>query len=148
VRDLSHNSQKEKTMPFYETIFIARQDLAPSQVETLTQDYSKVLQDNGGSVVNVESWGLRKLAYEIKKNQRGHYVFLNIDAPVKAVHEMERQMRLNENLLRILTVKVDALEEGPSAILRFSKTRSYGGDEREERDDYVVTAESSEAEQA
>lgn len=105
-------------MSLYESVFIARQDIAASQVESLTETYTKLIEDGGGKIVKSESWGLRGLAYKIKKNRKGHYVLLNIDAPSDAVLEMERQMRLNEDILRYLTIRVDAFEEGPSIILQ------------------------------
>ena len=110
-------------MPYYESVFIARQDISSTQVETLTDDFAKVIEDNGGQVTKRESWGLRSLAYRIKKNRKGHYVLFNIDGPSAAIHEMERQMHLNENILRFLTLKVDELEEGPSAIMRGRTSR-------------------------
>ena len=105
-------------MPYYESVFIARQDISSAQVESLIKTFEKAITDGGGAVPKKESWGLRTLAYRIKKNRKGHYVLLNIDAPADAVHEMERQMRLNEDVLRNLTTRVDTLEEGPSVIMR------------------------------
>ena len=105
-------------MPYYESIFIARQDISATQAETLAENFEKVIADGGGSVSKRESWGLRTMAYKIKKNRKGHYMLLNIDAPAPAVHEMERQMRINEDILRYMTVRVDDLEAGPSAIMR------------------------------
>jgi len=110
-------------MPYYESVFIARQDISSAQVESLIKTFEKAITDGGGAVPKKESWGLRTLAYRIKKNRKGHYVLLNIDAPADAVHEMERQMRLNEDVLRNLTTRVDNLEEGPSVIMR-NKDRS------------------------
>ncbi len=110
-------------MPLYESVFIARQDVAPAQVDALTETFEKIITGQGGSVPKKESWGLRTMAYKIKKNRKGHYVLMNIDAPADAIHEMERQMRLNEDVLRTLTTRVDELEEGPSAVLR-AKERS------------------------
>lgn len=104
-------------MPFYETVFIARQELAQAQVDELTNALSKILTDNGGKVVKTESWGLRTLAYRIKKNRKGHYVLIESDAPAAAVIEMERNMRFNEDVLRYLTVREETLSKGPSAIL-------------------------------
>jgi len=116
-------------MPFYECIFIARQDVTPAQVDTMTTQFTELLTNQGGKVTKVESWGLRRLAYRINKNRKGHYVLMNIDAPAPAVQEMERNMKLNEDLLRYLTIKVDALEEGPSPMLRKQKDRSeYEGE--------------------
>jgi len=104
-------------MPFYENVFIARQDLTPAKVSELTDKYASVIENNGGKVSKRENWGLRTLAYKIQKNRKGYYMLMNIDAPAAAVVEMERLIRLDENLLRYLTVKVDALEEGPSVMM-------------------------------
>ena len=116
-------------MPFYESVYIARQDVTSAQVDGLTENFEKIITEQGGSVAKKESWGLRTLAYRIKKNRKGHYVLMNIDASADAVHEMERQMRINEDILRTLTTRVDELEEGPSAVLR-AKER---GDDRGRR---------------
>ncbi|MGJ3259442.1 MAG: 30S ribosomal protein S6 [Rhodospirillales bacterium] len=105
-------------MPCYESVFIARQDISASQAEGLTENFSQIIANNGGTVVGTESWGLRSIAYRIKKNRKGHYVLMNIDAPAPAVHEMERQMRIHEDVLRYMTIRVDEIEEGPSAMLR------------------------------
>ena len=125
-------------MAYYESVFISRQDISATQVEGLTETFSKVISDNGGSIVNTESWGLRTLAYRIKKNRKGHYVMFHIDAPSAAIHEMERQMRINEDVLRYLTIKVDAFEEGPSVMMqsrsRDDRPRRYDND-RPSRDD-------------
>lgn len=115
-------------MPYYETVFVARQDVSAVQVEGLIEGFSSIIQDQGGKVTKKESWGLRNLAYRIKKNRKGHYVLLNLDAPPEAVKEMERNMRLNEDIIRFLTVRVEALEEGPSAML---KSRDERGDRGE-----------------
>lgn len=117
-------------MSFYENVFIARQDVSSTQVDGLVETFEKIITDMGGSVPKKELWGLRTMAYKIKKNRKGHYVLMNIDAPSEAVHELERQMNLNEDVLRYLTTRVDELEEGPTAIMR-TKER---GDERERRD--------------
>ena len=87
-------------MPLYETVIIARQDISTQQVETLTENMSSFITDGGGKVAKVENWGLRNLAYKIKKNRKGHYVLLNLDTPVDAMKEMERNLRLNEDVLR------------------------------------------------
>ena len=105
-------------MPCYESVFIARQDISAAQTEGLTETFSKIIADNGGNVASTESWGLRTLAFKMNKNRKGHYVLMNIDAPAPALHEMERQMRINEDVLRYMTIRVDALEEGPSAMVR------------------------------
>ena len=119
-------------MPLYETVIIARQDISSQQVETLTEAASAFISDGGGKVAKVEQWGLRNLAYKIKKNRKGHYVLLNIDAPADAMKEMERNLRLNEDVLRHMTIKVDELEEGDSVMLQ---SRSSRPERRRDRDD-------------
>lgn len=109
-------SQTEKKMPYYENVFIARQDISATQVDSLADAFTATIEGLGGKVAKREYWGLRNLAYKVKKNRKGHYVLLNLDAPAEAVHEMERLMRINEDVLRYLTVRVDELEEGPSAM--------------------------------
>ncbi|WP_372919496.1 30S ribosomal protein S6 [Sandarakinorhabdus sp.] len=113
-------------MPFYEHVFLTRQDLTTAQVETLTEGFTKVLTDGSGQVANSEYWGLRTLAYRIAKNRKAHYVMLNIDAPAAAVAEMERQVGLNEDIIRSMTVRVDALSAEPSAMTRRSGDREGG----------------------
>ena len=110
-------------MSFYEHVFIARQDLAPAQVEELTNKYAGVIESMGGKVTKREDWGLRNLAYRIKKNRKGYYVLMNIDAPAEAVKEMERLIRIDEDIIRHLTVKVEELEEGPSVMLAPKSSR-------------------------
>jgi small subunit ribosomal protein S6 len=105
-------------VPLYENVFIARQDATPAQVEALTENFAGVIAQHGGTVGKREYWGLRGLAYRIKKNRKGHYTLMNIDAPAPAVAEMERLMRINEDVIRYLTVRVEALEDGPSAMMR------------------------------
>lgn len=94
-------------MANYESVLIARQDLGASQVNSLVENLSEVLKKEGGEVVKVDNWGLKNLAYRIKKNRKGHYVLLNIAAPAKAIFEYERLMRLNEDVIRYMTIKVD-----------------------------------------
>ncbi len=118
-------------MSYYENVFIARQDISQPQAEALGEAFAKVVADLGGKVTKREYWGLRNLAFRIKKNRKGHYVLLNIDAPAAAVHEMERQMRINEDVIRHLTVRVEGLEEEPSAMMRARDQR----DERPGRGD-------------
>jgi small subunit ribosomal protein S6 len=122
-------------MPLYEHVFLVRQDVSAPQVETLTQQFKSVIENNGGKVSKAENWGLRSLAFRIKKNRKAHYSLLNIEAPPAAVAEMERQMSINEDVIRFMTVKVDELEEGPSAVVRQSRSRDrdddrggFGGD--------------------
>ncbi|MFD2207829.1 30S ribosomal protein S6 [Kiloniella antarctica] len=114
-------------MAFYECVYIARQDISSSQVDTLTEQFTAIITENGGSVAKTEYWGLRNMAYRVKKNRKGHYVLLNIDAPSAAVLEMERIMRLNDDVLRTLTVKVDALEEEPSVVMQNRGSRDERG---------------------
>ena len=120
-------------MALYESVFIARQDISSTQTEALTEQFSQIIVDQGGTVSKKEYWGLKSLAFRIKKNRKGHYVLLNIDAPAAAVIEMERNMRLNEDVLRYLTVKVEALEEGPSAVMQ-SRDRGDRGDRDRDRE--------------
>ncbi len=94
-------------MANYESVLIARQDLGVSQVNSLVSDLSDVIKKEGGEVVKIDNWGLKNLAYRIKKNRKGYYVLLNITAPAKAVSEYERRIRLNEDIIRYMTVKVD-----------------------------------------
>ncbi len=101
-------------MPYYETVFIARQDLSTAQVDDLAKNFAKIITDNGGKVHKTENWGLKSLAYRIKKNRKGHYVLIESDTPPAALHEMERNLRLNEDILRYLTVREEALSKGPS----------------------------------
>jgi small subunit ribosomal protein S6 len=117
-------------MPFYEHVFLARQDLTAPQVEALTEGLTRVVSDNKGKVVGQEYWGLRTIAYRIAKNRKAHYVMLNLDAPAAAVAELERQVRLNEDIVRFMTVRVDALGTEPSPMLRKSD-RSESRDMRE-----------------
>ena len=105
-------------MPLYESIFIARQDVPATQVEILAKTFTDILTAHGGQVKKTEQWGLRSLAYKINKNKKGHYVLFNVDALPEAVAEMERNMKLNEDVLRYMTIRVDEHEEGPSAVLR------------------------------
>jgi len=105
-------------MPLYEHVFIARQDLSNTQAESLIEHFSTVLADNGGKVVMSEYWGVKTMAYKVNKNRKGHYAFLRTDAPATAVQEMERLMRLHDDVMRILTIKVDAHEDGPSVQMQ------------------------------
>nr|WP_295671839.1 30S ribosomal protein S6 [Sphingomonas sp.] len=107
-------------MALYEHVFLARQDLAQAQVDALAENATKIINDNNGRVVKTESWGLRSLAYKIAKNRKAHYVMLEIDAPGDVVAELERQTQINEDVIRYMTVKVEAHEEGPSVMMRKS----------------------------
>ena len=123
-------------MPLYENVFIARQDVSSQQVETMTEGFTKLVTDNGGSVAKTEYWGVRGLTYRIKKNRKGHYVLMNLDAPSDAVKELERNLLLHEDIIRYMTVRVDELEEGPSVMMQSRGGRGgRGGREgREGRD--------------
>ena len=105
-------------MALYEHVLLARQDVSAQQVETLVETFKGIIEANGGSVPKVEYWGVKSLGYRIKKNRKAHYSLLNINAPSAAVLEMERQMRINEDVLRFLTIRVEELEEGQSAMLQ------------------------------
>lgn len=125
-------------MPLYEHVFISRQDLSNAQAESLVEHFSTVLADNGGKVIESEYWGVKTMAYKINKNRKAHYAFLRTDAPSSAVQEMERLMRLHDDVMRILTIKVDAHEEGPSVQMQKRDDRGERGErgdrgERRER---------------
>jgi small subunit ribosomal protein S6 len=129
----------EKTgvcMPLYEHVLIARQDLSNAQAEGLIEHFSTVIADNGGKVVEHEYWGVKTMAYKINKNRKGHYAFLKSDAPAGAVQEMERLARLHDDVMRVLTIKVDAHEDGPSVQMQKRDERSERGDrpDRGDRD--------------
>lgn len=117
-------------MPLYEHVFIARQDLSNTQAEGLIEHFSTVLSDNGGKVVEHEYWGVKTMAYKVNKNRKGHYAFLRTDASSPAVQEMERLMRLHDDVMRVLTIKVDEHAEGPSVQMQKREERS---DRRRER---------------
>ena len=117
-------------MPLYEHVMIARQDLSNSQAEGLIEHFGAVLSDNGGKLVDQEYWGVKTMAYKINKNRKGHYAFLRSDAPSSAVQEMERLMRLHDDVMRVLTIKVDEHAEGPSVQMQ---KRDDRGDRRERR---------------
>jgi small subunit ribosomal protein S6 len=104
-------------MPLYEHVIISRPDISPQQVEELVEGITALLGQHGGKVSKVEYWGLRNLAYRINKTRKGHYSLLNIDAPAPAVHEMERLQRINEHVMRYMTIAVEELEDGPSPVL-------------------------------
>ncbi|GMG81209.1 hypothetical protein LNKW23_04210 [Paralimibaculum aggregatum] len=114
-------------MPLYEHTFIARQDISNAQAEALIEQFGQVLKDNGGELVGQEYWGLRTLAYKINKNRKGHYAYMRSSAPAAAVQEMERLMGLHDDVMRVLTVRVDAHEEGPSAVIQAKSSRDDRG---------------------
>ncbi len=120
-------------MPLYEHVFLARQDISNQQVEALTKEFADVITEGGGSVTKTEYWGLKSLAYKIKKNRKAHFAFFNIDAPAAAVAEMERRMGIQPDILRFMTVRVEALEAEPSVMMRKQDREDRG--ERGERGD-------------
>ncbi|MGZ8417029.1 MAG: 30S ribosomal protein S6 [Methyloceanibacter sp.] len=105
-------------MSLYEHVFLARQDISAQQVEALLQSFRTIIEERGGTVGKTEYWGVKSLAYRIKKNRKAHYSLINIDAPYEAVNELERQMRLSTDVIRFLTIKVDEHDAGPSAMMR------------------------------
>jgi small subunit ribosomal protein S6 len=114
-------------MPLYENVFIARQDISATQVDGLADQYAALIKEHGGEVTKKEYWGLRNLTFRIKKNRKGHYIMFNIDAPPDAVLEMERNMRLSEDVIRYLTVRVKELEADQSIVLRSRGSRDDRG---------------------
>lgn len=114
-------------MPLYEHVFLARQDLAQAQVDALAEAATKIIEEGQGKVVKTETWGLRGLAYRIAKNRKAHYVMLEFDAPAPVVAELERQTAINEDVIRYMTIKVDAHEAGPSAMMRRNERSDRDG---------------------
>ena len=115
-------------MPLYEHVMIARQDLSNAQAEGLVEHFSTVISDNGGTIVGTEYWGVKTMAYKINKNRKGHYMYLRTDAPSAAIKEMERLARLHDDVMRVLSIKVEAHEDGPSAQMQKRDERSDRGD--------------------
>lgn len=107
-------------MALYEHVFLARQDVSQQQVDALVEQYTGLITEMGGSVAKTEYWGMKSLAFRIKKNRKAHYTLMNIDAPSAALSEMERQMGINEDVLRFMTIRLDEFEDGPSAMMRKS----------------------------
>jgi small subunit ribosomal protein S6 len=105
-------------MPLYEHVYLARQDVSAQQVEELTKQFTGVIEQMGGKVTKNEYWGVKSLNFRIRKNRKAHFTLLNVDAPPAALSEIERQQRINEDVLRYLTIRVEELEEGPSAMMR------------------------------
>jgi small subunit ribosomal protein S6 len=117
-------------MPNYEHVFLARQDVTSQQVDTLTAQYKGIIESFGGSIGKTKYWGVKSLQYRIKKNRKAHFTLLNVTAPPAALAEMERQMSISEDVIRFITLKVDELEEGPSAMLRKSDRDDRRDDDR------------------
>ncbi|MDZ7588903.1 MAG: 30S ribosomal protein S6 [Parasphingorhabdus sp.] len=124
-------------MPHYEHVFLARQDLsqAPGSMHIGAAKRRKIVEDNDGKVVHMETWGLKSLAYKIQKNRKAHYVMLRLDAPTHVVAELERQTRINEDVIRYMTIRVEAHEEGPSVMMRKPERDARGRGPRRDRDD-------------
>jgi len=120
-------------MALYEHVFLARQDISAQQVDGLVEQYRGVIAAHGGKIGRVENWGLRPLTYRMRKNRKAYYTLLNIDAPAAAIAELERQMRINEDILRFLTLRVEAHEEGPSVMLARRDRDDRGGERDDER---------------
>jgi small subunit ribosomal protein S6 len=116
----SSGNRKGNNVPLYEHVFLARQDISQAQVDALTKEYGEVITEGGGRVGKTEYWGVKPLAYKIKKNRKAHFALLNIDAPPSAVAEMERRMRISPDVIRFLTIRVDAHETEPSIQMRKS----------------------------
>ena len=114
-------------MPYYENVFIARQDITSAQVDALADAFSEIITGAGGQIHRREYWGLKSLQYRIKKNRKGHYVLMNIEAPSEVMQEMERLMRLNEDVLRHLTIRTEEIPEGPSVMMQ-GRDRGERGD--------------------
>lgn len=121
-------NRKGMNMSFYEHVFLARQDLSQAQVDALAENASKIVEDNEGKVLKTETWGLRTLAYKIQKNRKAHYVMLELDAPGTVIAELERQARMNEDILRFLTIRVEEAEQGPSVMMRKNERSGRGRD--------------------
>jgi small subunit ribosomal protein S6 len=128
--------KERRFMPLYEHVFLARQDISAQQVEALLQEFRTLLEGRGGSIGKTEYWGLKSLAFRIKKNRKAHYALMNIDAPHDAVNELERQMRLSTDIIRFLTVRVDEHDAGPSPMMRRADRdeRDGRGDRDRDRD--------------
>src|SRR5277367_4946799 len=131
-------------MPLYENVFIARQDISGAQADALADTFTQLVADNGGEVKKREYWGLRNLMYRMRKNRKGHYVLLNLSAPPAAVAELERTMRINEDVIRYMTIRVDELEDGPSVVMQSRGSR----DDRQRRGDRERSGEGREMERA
>ena len=122
-------------MPFYEHVYLARQDASAQQVEELTAQLKGVIEGLGGTIKKTEYWGVKSLSYRLRKNRKAHYTLMNLDAPPAAIDEIERLERLNEDVLRYLTIRVEALEEGPSAMMRRAERDRDRDDRRGDRFD-------------
>jgi len=122
-------------MPLYEHVFITRQDISGAQAEGMIEQFGTIITENGGTVIGHEYWGLRPMAYKINKNRKGHYAMIRLDAPSAAVQEMERQQRLNDNVMRTVSFRVDEHEEGPSQMMQGKTARDERRGSRPPRED-------------
>jgi small subunit ribosomal protein S6 len=130
LHGLSHlflDFRRDLHMPLYESTLIARPDISGQQVEGLSEQFQEIVREKGGEVAKTEYWGLRSLTYKIKKNRKGHYLFMQIDAPAEAIAEMERNMRINEDVMRYLTIRIDALDPEPSVVMQSRGSRDSRG---------------------
>jgi small subunit ribosomal protein S6 len=125
---------KGREMALYEHVFLARQDLSQAQVDALAAQATEIVEAGNGKVTKTETWGLKSLAYKIERNRKAHFVLLNIEAPGSVVAELERQTRINEDVIRYMTIRVDAHEEGPSVMMRKNERERKRRETREERD--------------
>lgn len=128
-------TERQVLMALYEHVFLARPDVSAQQVEALNAQFKTIIEEKGGSISKVEYWGLKSLSFRMKKNRKAHYTLLNIDAPADALAEMERQMGLNEDILRFITIRVDEHEDGPSAMLQRRERDERRDRDRDERRD-------------
>ena len=125
-------------MPYYESVFIARPDISSAQVEALTESMSKIVTEGGGKVAQTEYWGLKSLAYRIKKNRKGHYTMMALDAPSNIVKEFERNMRLNEDVLRLMTIRVDELSDQPSVMMKNKHARDERTHQQDQNEEEMI----------
>lgn len=132
ISQRSVGQMKEAAVPLYEHVFLARQDLSQAQVDALAATATEIVEANEGKVTKTETWGLKNLAYKIKRNRKAHFVMLNIEAPAGTVAELERQTSINEDVIRFLTIRVDEHETGPSVQMRKSDRERSRRREREE----------------
>ena len=131
-------------MRLYESVLIARQDVSAAQVESLTNEFAAIIENGGGSIKKREYWGLKSLAYRIKKNRKGHYVLLNIEADSATLNEYERIMGLNEDILRFMTIRIEEVDEEPSIMMQVKSERGERGDRRDRREQPAQNASKSE----
>jgi small subunit ribosomal protein S6 len=124
----------EKRMPNYESVIIARQDMSTQQVEAMTEQLTAVIAEGGGRIGKTEYWGLRNLSYRIKKNRKGHYLMLNVEAPAATLHEVQRQLRINEDVIRFQTVRTETLDEAPSVMMQTRAAREGSRSRDRDRD--------------